>query len=153
MNDLSVPHSRLPAISAEGIAQVRQLESALLEGPEIQIATEHLIHGGMYARTIRIPAGRVLTGALIKIATVLVVRGDVTVSTDGDSIRLTGYNVVPASAGRKQAFVTHCDTEMTMLLPTAARTVEEAEENFTDETNLLVSRKTQDRDSVVITGE
>ena len=40
---------------------------------------------------------------------------------------LCGYHVIPASAGRKQVFVAHADTDLTMLFPSHAATVEDAE--------------------------
>jgi hypothetical protein len=63
-----------------------------------------------------------------------------------------GYGVLPAQAGRKQIFVSKGPFIITMLFPTTAKTVEEAEEHFTDETHLLLSRK-QDLNTVTITGE
>jgi hypothetical protein len=63
-----------------------------------------------------------------------------------------GYRVLPASAGRKQVFVSRGAFLITMLFPTKAKSVEEAESEFTDETHLLLSRK-QDLNTVVITGE
>ena len=44
------------------------------------------------------------------------------------------------AAGRKQAFLAITDTALTTTFPTAAVTVEEAEAEFTDETDLLASR-------------
>jgi hypothetical protein len=60
--------------------------------------------------------------------------------------------VIPASAGRKQVFVSRSTVTITMLFPTLARTVEEAEAEFTDEAAGLLSRR-QDANTVVITGE
>ena len=69
----------LPAMPAEAIERVRRLEGALAELPQVEIATAHLFHAGVYARTIRIPAGVALTGALIKVSTVLIFSGHATV--------------------------------------------------------------------------
>ena len=63
----------------------------------------------------------------------------------GDKWRfLEGYNVVPASAGRIQAYVTFTETAITMLFPSKAETKEEAEAEFTDEAADLLSRRTKD---------
>jgi hypothetical protein len=105
----------------------------------------------MYARSITIPAGVLLTGALIKRATLIIFNGDATVATGEESIRLTGYHVLPASAHRKQAFLAHADTQMTMLFPTQAKDVHAAEQEFTDEADQLFSRKWEN--VVRITGE
>lgn len=143
---------RLPAMSADALERVRRLEGELMQRPQVQICTAHLFHAGVYARTIRIPAGVALTGALIKVATVLIFSGHATVYIGDDAIELQGYQVIPASAGRKQVFVAHTDTDLTMLFASAARSVAEAEAEFTDQGHLLLSRQ-QDAETVTITGE
>ena len=131
----------IPAMSPHAIDNVRRLEEITLACPQVAIATGHILHAGMYARTITIPAGVVLTGALIKIATLLIVQGDAIVYVEGGPLALHGYNVLPADAGRKQAFVAQTDVSLTMIFPTQAKTVEEAENEFTDEADRLFSRK------------
>jgi hypothetical protein len=122
------------------IDTVRQLEDIALTLPQVSIDTQHAFHAGMYARTIMIPATVLLTGALIKIATLLIVSGDALVYMDGKAEELHGYNVFSASANRKQAFMALTDTYLTMVFPTEAKTVEEAEAQFTDEADKLMSR-------------
>ena len=56
-----------------------------------------------------------------------------------------------ARAGRKQIFVTRKPTVITMIFRTDAQTVEQAEAEFTDEAELLMSRQS-DSDLVLITG-
>jgi hypothetical protein len=133
------------------IDAVRDLERLNLQFNQTPIATQHLIHAGMYARTIMIPAGVLLTGALIKRATTLVLSGDASFLTEDGPTRIAGYCVIPASAHRKQAFLAHADTHLTMLFPTTARTVWDAEDEFTDEADLLMSRHGENE--VVITEE
>jgi hypothetical protein len=142
---------RIAAMSPEAIGKVRALEALVADLPQEDIATEHLIHAGMYARTITIPTGVMLTGAEIKLATVLIVSGHVSVYLDGQSVELVGHHVIPASKGRKQAFVAHADTRLTMLFPTDAITIEQAEDQFTDEAHRLMSRSGVNH--VHITGE
>lgn len=153
MSNISIHNSPLPAMSLEGIEKVSRLESALLELPQNTLTTHHVIHGGMYSRTIMIPAGVVLTGALIKIPTMVIVSGDVTIYIDGDALELHGYNVLPGSAGRKQVFVAETDTWVTMLFPTDKVTVPEIEAQFTDETDLLASNGELCKNIITITGE
>ncbi len=152
MNRVARPAPSFPAMSTADAEKVGRLESRLRNMVQVPIATTHHFHAGMYARTIRIPQGVVITGALIRIPTMLIVSGHVTVFIGGDSIELRGYHVIPASAGRKQVFVAHADTDLTMLFPTSARTVEEAEAEFTDETKLLMSRR-QSGNLTITTGE
>ena len=144
----------IPRMSAESIDRVRRLEAVVRELPQVAIATEHVLHAGLYARTILVPAGTMITGVLIKIATLLIVQGDAVVFLDGESVRLQGYSVLPASAGRKQAFVAQADTHLTMIFATGATSVEAAEEEFTDEADLLWSRRAgAGGNRIVMTGE
>jgi hypothetical protein len=153
MNELANIENYLPAMHIDSIDKVRELESFSADLPQIDIATFHIIHGGMYARTIMIPAGIVMTGALIKLATLLIIHGDVIVYIGGKAIELSGYNVLPASANRKQAFITKTDTNMTMIFPSSSHTVQDAEEEFTEELGLLLSRKFPQSNKIIITGE
>lgn len=121
--------------------------------PQISIVTEHLIHGGMYARTIRLESGVVIAGSIIRLATTLIIHGDCTVLAGDERIDLTGYNVLPGCAGRKQLFLTRSSVEMTMLFPTSAKTVEDAENEIFVEVDQLMSRKDGDRDRVTITNQ
>lgn len=150
MNQIAI-HTALPAMTPEDIGAVSRLESELRTAPQTEVHTDHVFHAGMYARTVRIPAGTVMTGALIKRATLLILNGHAKVFTGADAVELVGYHVLPASAGRKQAFITYADTDLTMLFPTGAQSVEAAEAEFTDETGLLLSR--QMPQTLRITGE
>lgn len=124
------------------LAKVRSLESLAEKQPQVPIRTEHTFHAGMYARTIYVPKGVMITGVLIKVPTLLICQGDVMIYVGGDApLHATGYNVITAEAGRKQAFVAQGDMALTMLFPTKATTVEEAEEEFTDEADKLLSRR------------
>jgi len=132
------------------LANLTNIQDKLLACPQIEIQTEHIIHGGMYTRTIRLAPDVVLAGALVKVPTVLIVNGKTAVFTGENWIELDGYHVIPARAGRKQIFVTRAETSITMIFRTDAKTVEQAEEEFTDECEALMSRK-NDNDTVVIT--
>ncbi|CAB4133140.1 hypothetical protein UFOVP140_42 [uncultured Caudovirales phage] len=153
MSDLTVSEKRIATMSESAIEKVRTFESLMAERPQEEIGTEHVIHGGMYARTILIPAGVAITGAEIKLATVLVLQGDALAYTDDGAIELHGYNVIPASAGRKQAFVALTDTWLTMIFPTSAQSIEQAEDEFTDEAHMLLTRRGIGKQTIVITGE
>lgn len=138
MNDIAECTTALVPTSAEMLAKLRAIDAEMLALPQTEITIDHLIHGGMYARTAHVPADTIVSGALVRRATVLVLQGDVTVFTGCDSVRLTGYHVLPGSAGRKQLFRTHTETHMTMVLPSDAQSVDEAEHEFTNEPELLM---------------
>ena len=140
MNNLATRATTLPAMSDAAIVKVRELETALLAMPQVDPATTHNLHAGMYARTITIPAGCVLTGAHIIIPTMLILSGDATVFDGVEPVRMNGYHVIQGYSGRKQAIHAHADTHLTMIFPTASQSVEACENEFTDEPEMLVSR-------------
>lgn len=153
MSSLVAAESRIPAMSIEAIDKVRDLEAITRDLPQVEIPTDHVLHGGMYARTIRIPAGVVLTGVFIRVPTLLVFDGNATVNAGDDAVTLVGHHVLAASAHRRQAFLAHDDTTLTMVFATQAKTVAEAEDEFTDEAHLLFSRKPGAVNRINITGE
>ena len=135
-NEVSV----LDRMSASSVAKVSELEQIVLSCPQTLLPTNHVFHAGTYSRTIMIPEGCVLTGALIKIDTVLIFNGDAVIFGEGGSSRITGHHVLTGLAGRKQAFLAMLDTYLTMVFATSSDTVDEAEREFTDEYGSLMSR-------------
>lgn len=153
MSNLALSEKHISSMSKVAVGKVRQLEAAILECPQVKIATHHLIHAGMYSRTIMVPAGVILTGSLMKIATILILSGNFVLFAGDEAIELNGYNILAGSPHRKQAGVAKTDTWVTMIFPTDAKTVAEAEEQFTDETSVLWSRYEDAENHVRITEE
>ena len=133
--------------------RVRALEAKVRELPQVQIPTDHVIHAGLYARTICIPAGVILTGAEIACATLLVFDGHAAVTIGDTTQELAGRHVLPASAGRKQAFLALADTHLTMIFATEATDVATAEAQFTPEPEALMSRAEGAINTITITGD
>ena len=156
MSALTVPLPITAALvppTADMLAQLDEVQKIILACPQVELATEHLFHGGMYARTIRLKPDTKMMGSLIRLATVLIVHGDCSVLIGDERVELTGYNVIPGCAGRKQLFWTHGPVEMTMLYPTQVQTVAEAEDEVFVEAGQLMSRKDGSRDMITITGQ
>lgn len=129
-------------MSRQEIEAVRGLEDhTLATQQQIKLRYQHVLHAGMYSRSVLIPAGRYITGALIKIPTQIIVAGDVIARIGANEVRITGYAVLEAAANRKSVFTAICDSVVTMAFATSAKTVEEAEEEFTDEASRLASRR------------
>jgi hypothetical protein len=145
MNEIvHVEHSttiNLPVMGQSEVEKVRQLEKATLELPQAHIPIDHVFHAGMYARTIKMPAGCALTGAQIKLPTILIISGDVLIYGKNGPMHYAGYHVALGQCGRKLAFYALQETWLTMLFPTDATTADEAEMQFTDEYENLASRK------------
>ena len=124
----------------EKLCEMQQVEMA--NGDHVPIYTEHLIHAGMYSRTITMPPGVKVTGCLMKVETHVTVVGSVLVSIGKEWQKIDGYAVLPGSAGRKQIFISgKSPVLITMCFPTSVRTIQEAEAEMTDEAGILLSRR------------
>ena len=153
MTALATNSSRIAVMSESAIEKIRAVQNEMLKMPQFDLPIHHTLHGGMYSRSVVIPAGVAIAGAFILVPTMLVVSGNVTVYANDQEYEIDGYQVLVASAGRKQLFVAHSDTNMTMLFATTATTVEAAEDEFTSESSLLASRRYEDLNTTIITGE
>ena len=153
MTAISQSNTKIALMSESALAKVTAVQDALLRMEQTKMAVQHVLHGGMYSRTIRIPAGVALAGAFIQVPTILIINGDASAYANDQMVRFTGYQVLVASAGRKQIFIAHTDTDLTMLFATDAQTVEQAENEFTSEPHMLASRGHEDINTTIITGE
>lgn len=134
----------LPSASPEIMQKIALVEARIRPREHtLLVRMEHHLHAGMYARTCFLAANQVITSVLIKIPTILIVNGDCIVLAGEKWYELDGYNVMPANPGRKQIYVIRGATEITMIFRTEAKTVAEAEEEFTDEAAKLLSRRTE----------
>lgn len=122
-------------------AQVEHLEALAEQMPQVTITTEHVISGGMYARTIDIPAGVYLTGAAHKTDHLCVCMGDIEVLTDEGPRRLTGLHVLATKAGMKRAGYTHAPTRWTTICRTSLTDIEAIEAELVEEPEKLQTRR------------
>jgi len=120
--------------------RIEQLESAILKVAQTDLRTTHELSGGVYARTIRIPSGTVLTGASHKKDHINIMQGDITVSTDDGMKRLTGQHVLATKAGMKRVGFTHADTIWTTVCHTNLTDIAEIEAELVEEPEKLQSR-------------
>lgn len=121
-------------------ATIEKLEQQVLSLPQIDLNTEHALAGGVYARTIHIPAGTVLTGATHKKDHINIVFGDITVTTDNGTVRLTGHHVLPTKAGSKRAGYAHADTVWTTICETQLDDLDAIEDELVEESARLQTR-------------
>lgn len=131
----------LPALAPAARERVYAFEQELLKQQQVPVFIIHTLHAGVYARSMLMPQGMVLTGALMKIPTLLIVSGELQVFNGEHTERFSGYNVLQGAAGRKSLMLAITDVNMTMLFATQAATVDEAEREFTDEYEKLQTRK------------
>ncbi len=147
MGEIAVYTPRLPAMSAEAIENVRRLRAEEFKKPQVALEFQHDLDAGMYARTMIVPELLpdevcVITAALIKVPTLMISFGDALVYTgQPEPLRLTGHMITRGAAGRCQVFIAQSGFRLIMIFPTKATTIEEAEREFTDEADLLQSRR------------
>ena len=82
-----------------------------------------------------------LTSALIKVPTVVIISGDVVIRADSESHRVSGYTVLRGMAGRKVAYHALQDTTITMIYATQKAVPEDCEPEFTGEYEHLLTRR------------
>ena len=122
---------------------VYKLQDALRELPPVKIKTTHHLHAGMYHRTIVVPAGTVVVGVMVKIPTTLIVSGHAMLYIGDEALEIEGYKIIEGAGGRKQAAYAIKDTTFTMSFATPATSITEAENEFTDEAEQLLTRTDQ----------
>lgn len=155
--ELALAETRvIPAMSDASIAKVRDLTALSLANlPQYPFITEHKLHAGVYTRTVTIPATGLVTGVLVKIPTQLILCGDLIVymGEGEEPLHVNGMKVLLGHAGRKQAFLSESEFTMTMLFATKAKTIAEAEHEFTDEIELLWPLSDTERHDIIVTEE
>lgn len=134
------------------VSNLKEIEKKMLTKEQIKLLTIHSLYNGVYTRTILLKENEVICGALIKIPTTLIINGNIQVS-DGDSVvDIVGFDVFLCEPNRKQLMKANGNTSITMLFKTDAKTIEEAEQEFTDDFLSLVSRR-EDSINIIYKGE
>lgn len=133
--------NQIVSMSKEDISIAVAAEEVVLSMPQCeQFTTWHTLHGGIYSRTIKLQAGEMIVGALIKIPTTLTISGQMKLYIGNKVEVIEGFRVIAAGKHRKQIMHSITDTYVTMSFATNANNIEEAEGEFTDEASRLVSR-------------
>jgi quercetin dioxygenase-like cupin family protein len=93
---------------------IYRLEARILELPQVEMPVEHDHCSGLYARTMHIPAGTVLTGAVHREDCFFVVRkGTLAVTTDAGVTKAHAGDMLLSRAGTKRAGVAITDVVVT----------------------------------------
>jgi hypothetical protein len=151
---IRLPGSNILPATPAAIKKVNELAHAIrTQLPALPFVTEHVLHGGMYTRTVRLPPRTIIAAALIKRTTMLIIDGDCDVWVNDKLIRVAGYSVITGTAGRKFALTTYSAVNASMVFPTDAKTIDEAQREFTDEHEMLPSLANAGEHAVLITGE
>lgn len=122
----------------DGVEKIRE---GLKDLPQVDLNTQHAFMGGMYARTIYIPAGCAVSGATHKTDHINVMFGDIAFTgLDGQVKRLTGFHVIPVKAGIARLGVALVDTVWTTICKTDKEDVKSAEDDLVVESEQLQTR-------------
>lgn len=105
------------------------------------VPTEHFIHAGCYVRTCMVPKGIICAAVEIIVPTVVVICGKGTAFCGDKKCEIDGYYVMRGEAPRQMAFLAEEDTYFTMFYATDKTNPIDCEEEFTDQTDLLLTRR------------
>ncbi len=101
-------------IAKPDYAAMFRLEEAIKTLPPVEVPTGHAFCTGLYARTVFIPAGTLLTGAIHKDECFFLVRsGAILITTDGEPIKAEAGFMAITKAGAKRAGLALTDTCVT----------------------------------------
>lgn len=93
---------------------IYRLEAELLKLPQVDMPVEHAFCNGLYARTMHIPAGTVLTGAVHREESFFLVRkGELIVSTESGPRTLGPGDMSISKIGTKRAGIALTEVEVT----------------------------------------
>ena len=118
MSDVAVQEvAQQAGVPAEHLP-IYRLEAELLKLPQVDMPVEHNFCNGLYARTMHIPAGTVLTGAVHKNESFFVVRkGTLIVTTDDGTAQVGPGFMSVTKANAKRAGVALTAVEVTTFHP------------------------------------
>lgn len=124
--NMTVRKAVIPTMSPEALAIVRRMEDVVRQMPQEPFKLDEFLHGGVYTRMVTLPPGY-WGGAEVAGETTLIIIGAATIFTGEDEgLPVSGVTVLPAAAGRKQAFVTKDYVTLVMVAATDAATTEDA---------------------------
>lgn len=141
MNNLIKDVKVLPSLNNVEQEVMQEVVLMALSLKQEDIPLEHFLWSGTYVRTCYIKKGEIIVGAFLKIPTVVIVSGNCKVVVGSKCETIVGYQVLKGSPGRRQAFRALEDTVITMFFATKAKTLLEAEQEMTDEWELLTTNR------------
>lgn len=114
MSDVAVQEVlQLANVPAEHLP-IYRLEAELLKLPQVEMPVDHTFCNGLYARTMHIPAGTVLTGAVHKDESFFVVRkGTLIVTTDDGTAQVGSGFMSVTKPNTKRAGIALTEVEVT----------------------------------------
>lgn len=152
MSNITKLDNCVPAMTSKELEIASEAEEYVNTLDKVPCVTQHTIHDGIYSRTLFMPKGSITVGVIIKVPTTLTLSGKMAVYIGEEVHHIDGYNVIPTLGKRKQVVYAIEDSYATLSFKTDATTVDEAEQEMTDEYERLLSRDKESVNLVNITG-
>jgi len=131
----------IPSCSENELATMREVNDVIRTFPQVDVPTDHFVHAGCYARTCVVKAGVLMGAAEIIVPTVLVVSGKCEIFNGGKKAIVDGFVILRGEPHRQVAVKAITDTYMTMIYATDKTDPVACEEEFTDQTDQLFTRR------------
>jgi quercetin dioxygenase-like cupin family protein len=129
--------------------KILELEDKIAAMPQIEGKVDHLFVDGLYARTLYIPAGAVLTGKVHRRDHInFLMKGTIRVMTDEGMKLLEAPQIISSKKGIKRAGFAITDTEWTTIHATTATDVETAEEELVEESRPHILKLLDDQKKI-----
>lgn len=118
----------VPVPSAELSAKIFAIEKVMLSLPQVELPVSHHFTGGVYTRTITVPAGVWMTGAVHRMPNMnFLLKGRVTIITENGPVELSAPAILPSPAGTKRFGFVHEEMVWSTVLGTELTDPEEIE--------------------------
>lgn len=122
----------LSAMPGDMIEKLFAIEAVFKQMPQAEIPTRHCFGNNVYVREMTAPKGVLIIGKMHKYKQVnIVVKGDISVLTEGGWKRLTSGDMFESPAGIKRAGFTHEETVWTTICGTEETDPDKAEAELT----------------------
>ena len=111
--------------------EILRIEEVLKKVPQVDAPVTHYQIDGVYVRSMFIPAGTVLTGAIHKTECIsILAQGTIRIATEVDSVRVSAPHVSVSQAGVKRLGYTETDVTFITVHRTDGTSIEEIEKEL-----------------------
>ncbi len=131
MSDIIREPNRFVTPNLDIRERIDAIEARAKEQPQVEIESVHVVGGGMFARTIRIPAGVQISGRIHRAEHINIMSGgSIIVITEEGAKHLTGFNIMKCLPGSKRLARAIEDTIWTTIIRTDETDLNKIEELF-----------------------
>lgn len=134
------------------LEEIKTLQKAMSELPQVELETRHYFADGMYCRELFRPKGTTIVGKVHKREHFyIVVLGEVTIAGDGKRERVKAPKIFVSQPGTKRAVYAHVDSLCLTIHRTDLRNLDEIEKEIVepdDEALFNAHNKTRALESV-----